>query len=297
VPYVIGLPRGVLRRRRERQLVELEQVRAANRGREFEIDWIKYKEIPKSELLDVLGKHGWHYVGEQVGGKSWLLRFSLEPATTSEEPTATRRPDSRKRLAEELKAAQPGVDGTYLLDSSQYLDLPMDEIGRAVHSAGWKVVRLSPESPRSAVVLTRPGTTTVDFLDGPFAGTSTPAELRQNPRVLARAAEIEREKGFDPLSETELNRARERHKHWVKPFNRQVLLAFLYGFVGLFMLAGTLASAEGNTYRVLLAVSLIVLALFAIAALKARLIRKKRRAEIGDILDAYEELRRLHETP
>lgn len=284
---VAGTPDAVRRRRRQRQLAELEQVRA-DAGSSLEIDWLRHKELPKQEIFERLGKYGWHHVGEEFGQNSWLLRFSLEAATAE-------RPDPRQRLGEELARAQPAADGSYRLDSSQYAELQMNEIVRAAQSAGWEVERLSSESPRSGVVLTRRGAVRVDSADGPFVGTSTPVEMRGNPAVVARAKEIERDKGFDPLSETQLNRARERHRHWAKQFNRQVLFAFLYGFAGAFMLVGTVLSAGGGNFYLLLAISVIVLALCGIAITKATVIRKRRRAEIGDIVDAYEQLRRLHE--
>jgi hypothetical protein len=283
----VGTPRGVRKRRRERQLADLEQVRAAA-GATLEIDRIRYKEIAKDELLERLGSHGWHQVGEQIGEKAWLLRFSLDP-------TAEQRPDSGRRLAEELANAEPSADGSYVLDTTRYGDLKMEEIGRAAKSAGWKIERATAETPRSNIVLSRPGSTTVEFGDGPFAGSSAPAELRGNPAVRALASEIELKEGFDPLSVSVLDRARERHTYWAKQFNRQVLLAFLYGFVGLFLLAGSFASTAGSSFYLLLGISLIVLALFGVAVLKAVLIRKRRRAEVGGVLDAYERLRRVHE--
>jgi hypothetical protein len=111
---VAGTPDGVRKRRRQRQLAELEQVRAAA-GSRLEIDWLRYKELPKQELLERLGKYGWHHAGHQVGESSWLLCFSRDPANRE-------RPDCRQRLGEELATAQPDADGSYRLDSSQYAD-------------------------------------------------------------------------------------------------------------------------------------------------------------------------------
>ncbi|WP_116050381.1 hypothetical protein [Amycolatopsis palatopharyngis] len=288
---IIGPTRGHRRRRRVRQLERLEQVRAAHQGQDLEIDWIDYKEIPKSEILDVLGKHGWQFVDEQIGGQSWLLRFSLQPASR-------RMPDSRKRLHEELAAAKPDVEGRYHLDTNEYLDVPMAEIGRAIRSAGWNVEHLSPESPRSAAVITRPGTVTTSYSGGPFAGTSTPDELREDPVVAARAAEIEREKGFDPLSQVALNRARERHNHWAKKFGRQVRLASFYWLVGPILLLATLATQRPgkDEFLVMLVISLIPIVLGGIATFKAVRIRRARKAEIGDVLAAYTELDNLSRT-
>jgi hypothetical protein len=291
IPYVIGLPRSVRRRRRERQLEWLEQVRSAHQGQDLEVDWIDYKEIPKAEILDVLGKHCWHFADEQIGGRSWLLRFSPQPA-------ARRKPDAHQRLHEELATAKPDVEGRYHLDTNQYLDVPMAEIGRAIRSAGWVVEHLSPESPRSAAVITRPGTVTTSYTGGPFAGTSSPDELREDPVVAARAAEIEREKGFDPLSQVGLNRVRERHNYWGKKFGRQARLATLYWLVGPILLVATLATQRPgkDEFTVMLVISLIPIVLGGIATFKAVRIRRARKAEIGDVLAAYTELDNLGRT-
>lgn len=291
VVLVIGVPVGVRRRRREQQLAELERKQAGGE-RTLEIDWLRYKELSKPELLERLGKHGWHHLGDRLEKNSWLLRFSLDPVPDPwpEERTPS---DSHTRLTEELAQAEPRADGTYLLDSSQYADLELAEMRRAAQSAGWQVERSTMESSRRVLVLSRPGSTPVGFADGPFPGSSTPVDLRENPKVQARAREIEQEKGFDPLSNSVLDRARQRHKHWAKQFNRQVRLALLYGCIGLFMTVGTVASAGGRSFFLLLGVSLIVLALCGIAVIKATVIRKRRHREIGDILEAYEQLQRI----
>jgi hypothetical protein len=288
---VIGPTRGHRRRRRVRQLEQLEQVRAAHQAQDLDIDWIDYKEIPKAEIINVLGKHSWQYVDEHIGGNSWLLRFSLEPA-------ARRSPDARTRLTEELATASPNVEGRYLLDTTQYLDIPMPEIGRAIHSAGWVVESLSPESPRSAAVITRPGTVTPSYVGGPFAGTSSPDDLRDDPKIAARAAQIKSSKGFDPLSHDTLNRVRERHNHWAKKFGRQVKLATLYWLAGPILLLATVTTQRPgkDEFILMLSVSLILIALGGIATYKAVRVRRARNTEIGDVIAAYTELDRLGRT-
>lgn len=79
-----GPPRSLVRRRRERQLAELDRVRSEAADRTLEIDWIRLKHLPDSEICDVLGKYAWRYQGEEISSKSWLLRFELQPATTAE---------------------------------------------------------------------------------------------------------------------------------------------------------------------------------------------------------------------
>jgi hypothetical protein len=254
-----GTPRSTRRKRHDAQLARLRSLS----GSSLELNWLEYKEIPKPELLDVLASMGWQPSGETIGERAWTLRFTRGSGSHA---------DAAARLADELAAAEVGADGRYLLDASQYPDVPMAQVRAAAESAGWEVRRVAPDSARPSLELARPGTTTVhDLTDGPF----TPAKLRTSATP----------------SEAELNRARERHAYHAKRFNRQGRLAFLYGMVGLFVFVGTLTSAEGGTFWMLLAVSLILFTLFGLAVAKATAIRRQRRAEIGDLLDDYGKLR------
>lgn len=278
-----GTPRGTRRKRHDAQLARLRELSGA--GDTLELDWLAYKEIPKSKLLDVLAGKGWEPRGETIGERAWTLRFARRTG-------AAEHRDARARLADELAAAEPGVDGRYLLDASRYPDVPLAQVRAAAESAGWQVRRVAQDSARPSLELARPRTTTVhDLTDGPFAGTSTPAELRADPVVSARAADMTARTSRDPLSEAELDRARKRHAFHAKRFNRQGRLAFLYGMAGLFVFIGTVTSTEGGTFWILLAVSLILFALFGLSVAKATAIRRQRRAEIGDVLDDYGKLR------
>lgn len=284
-----GPPRGLVRRRRERQLAELDKVRSEASGQTLKIDWIRFKHLPDSEIRDVLGKYGWRYQGEAITSKSWLLRFGMQPATTAG-------PDANERLRSELADATPGVDGSYLLDTSHYSSLGLEQVKSTVNSAGWLVAGLEGGSSYPTMRLTRRGATTVPREDRTFLQGASPAELREDPQVAARAKEIQREQGFDPLSGRELNNARERHRYWQKRFNRQVALASLYTIVGGLLLGAFFGSDQlgwDSDAAYLVAIPLILLLLAGVSTYKAIYLRRARRAEIGRILDAYAELNRL----
>lgn len=57
----VDAPRSVVRRRRRRQRADLEQaLNEVGRG-EPTLDWMRFKDVPKQELVDMAGKRGWHY--------------------------------------------------------------------------------------------------------------------------------------------------------------------------------------------------------------------------------------------
>ncbi|MEV6897235.1 hypothetical protein [Amycolatopsis sp. NPDC051372] len=249
---VAGTPRATRRRRRESQLCRLQSLGS---GTSLDLDWLEYREIPKAELLDVLGGQGWMLCAEDVGDTAWTLHFTrrTEPAEVG---------SARTRLAGELAAAEPDVQGRYLLDASQYPAIPLNDVRRAAESAGWEVRRVAQDSARPSLELARPGTTSVhDLTDGPFTVAG------------------------EPPSAAALDAARQKHKLYAQQFARQVRLALFYGFVGVFIFVGTLTSADGSTFWLLLAVSAIVLALCGLAVTKAATVRQRRRTELGEILD------------
>lgn len=286
----VGGRRSTLYRNRKRQLAELHQMITEVRGPSLEVDWMNFKNISDAELDDLLGEHGWQYQGEEITAKSWLLRFELQPS-------ASAGPDSCTRLRTELENAVPSVDGNYLLDTSEYMALDLQQIKRSVNATGWLVASLDHGSARPQMRLARKGSHALSQPDRTFVQGSTPDRLRRDPAVATRAEEIRRTQGFDPLSDRELDHARQRHQYWQKKFNRQVALASLYTIVGGVLLAAFFASDEpdwesGSAY-VLLAIPLILLLLAGIAIYKAVRVRKARRVDIGAFLDAYEELNRL----
>lgn len=288
-------PGAVRPEQRRKQLDRLSTAaQEAGRDERIVIDWIKYRDLSKAEIRHALGRSGWHYDSQDIRSEGWLLSFARQPRRAGQEFAAT---DPRQRLADELANAEPGADGQYVLNTTRFLDLQLDEIARAARVSGWEVEGLAPETPRSTMVLRRPGSSPVGHWHGPFLGDSVPDELRRNPAVLERAREIERVRGFDPLSERELNQARERHKHWARKFNRQVACCFATSILGLIVLGATFGSfepADGQVFYVMLAIAIVLLLLALLAATRAVLIRRQRKAEIGDVLDAYEQLRRMH---
>ncbi|WP_019813534.1 hypothetical protein [Saccharomonospora saliphila] len=285
---VLDAPTEVKQRRRNKDLTTLREL-AGSPGPTLEFDWLRCKDIAFAELRRELGRKGWHFVDEELTSTGWLLRFSREKG----EPV--KHTDSGQQLRRELAEAKLNADGFYPLDTNRYADLTSAAIARIVRDTGWQEAGYSQIRRGEVVRLTRPGTTIVSPAQEQFGNASDPGELRTDPTVKARAAEIEREHGFDPLSPHVLNQAREQHRLWGKRFNRQVGLAFLFGFVGLFVLTGTLYSTDSENFGTLLGVSAVLLALFGVSVLKAVLIRKRRNRDIGAVLDAYAELRALAE--
>ncbi len=71
----VGVTDGTLRKRRAAQLAALQESVAAS-GDRFELDWLRFKEIPKDRVLALAGEHGWSFAGEEIQDNTWLLRFS-----------------------------------------------------------------------------------------------------------------------------------------------------------------------------------------------------------------------------
>lgn len=80
--HVWGTPNRVRRRRRQRQLHQLneaqEQHRASKSG--LEIDWVRYREIPKAELIEIVNRSGWALQEERLEERAWSLQFVYAPA-------------------------------------------------------------------------------------------------------------------------------------------------------------------------------------------------------------------------
>lgn len=286
----VDTPRGVLRRRRQRQLAELEETFKAIGGDEPTLDWMRFKDVPKREFLEAAAKRGWHYADQEVSGNNWLLRFTKNPAYRSVSVAA----DARQRLQADLRAAEPDIDGTCLLDTTQYAEIPRPELLKLARAVGWQqagaggdgIVRLAPVASQAM-------DTPESFLHGPSL-----AELRQNPQVVHRASILESRMGFHPLSDATANHARQRHNYYIKFIRRNAMLGILYAtiaVVGLAVTFGTFAPSDGMNWYVSLGITLIMTALFAVSMIKARLFSHQRRREIGDFLEAYQQLKQVHE--
>lgn len=260
-------------------------------GQSWRVDWMRYRTVPKERIVALANRHGWHHVGDEIEGRSWWLLFDKNPHSAVRE---AQRNDPHRRLAAELAAAVPDAKGHYVLDTAPYGDLGDATLERAVAQTGWE----SRPGLGSNLVLSRRGTTTAEYKHGPFLEGESPQTLCTDPAVVERAREIEQTKGFDPLSGYALNRARERNAFWAKKFYRQVGLAFLYGFLGPFLLAVTIAGdlPDGEPTWIAATITAIVLLLFAIAFVKAWGIRRRRAAEIGAFITAYQELNKIYRT-
>lgn len=277
-------------RSRAKQLKAFEQMLLSATGHTLCVDWMRYKAVPKERIVTVANKHGWHHVGDEISGRSWFLNFDENPHAAVK---SAQENEPHKQLRAELAAATPDVQGRYVLDTSQYGEISESTIKEAARTAGWQAIG---DDVSNELTLARPVTTTDKFSNGPFLEGESPDTLRSDPAVVERAREIERVKGFDPLSQTTLNYARERNKYWSKSFNRQGLLATFYAVVGFLMLGITIGSVpeEHPAKWIAFAMTGIVLALCAIAITKARIIHKKRKSEFGDVIAAYQELQQLY---
>lgn len=142
---VIGVPRRVVQRRYQRQLAGLYQLAAGHTvGDRLDVEWMRYKELPKSQIMAVLGEYGWHYHGQDYENRSWLLYFARHPHP--EVPT----PDARLRA--ELAHAP---EDEHHIDTTMYLDLAPTEIERIIATEGWQETRRVEEALGPRLVLTR----------------------------------------------------------------------------------------------------------------------------------------------
>ena len=82
----LGTPRGVRAKRRDKQVswLDREAGEARRRSEILEIDWLDYLEIPKPEIIALVGKYGWAYRDEELGDEAWVLRFDLSSAGSPE---------------------------------------------------------------------------------------------------------------------------------------------------------------------------------------------------------------------
>ncbi len=284
----VDAPRSVMRRRKQRQRASLEQaLNEVGRG-EPALDWMRFKDVPKQELVDMAGKRGWHYLDQEVRGNSWMLRFTRDPAYRSNVSS-----DPRQRLRRELGSARSGIDGTYRLDATQYAEIPRPELLRLAKESGWQEDRTVPDGVSLRPASANAAETPESFLRGPSLD-----ELRNNPQVAHRASILKSRLGFDPLSQATANHARGRHNHYIRLIRRNALLGVLYATIallGLITTFGALEPRDGTNWYVSLGVTLIMIALFVVSMLKVRIFARQRSREIGDFVEAYQQLKQVHE--
>lgn len=49
------------------------------------INWLDYKELTKSELIDIAAETSWRYVGQDITSTGWLVRFEASQGSVSDE--------------------------------------------------------------------------------------------------------------------------------------------------------------------------------------------------------------------
>ncbi|WP_037316874.1 hypothetical protein [Amycolatopsis orientalis] len=75
IVQAIGVPESTLRGRREAQVRALRDSVAVP-GARIELDWSRYKEVPKERVLAVAGEQGWTLADEEIQEQAWVLRFT-----------------------------------------------------------------------------------------------------------------------------------------------------------------------------------------------------------------------------
>ncbi|SNR58898.1 hypothetical protein SAMN06265360_11151 [Haloechinothrix alba] len=292
------------RRARTRQLESLGSVHGQAQGSVLELDRVAYREVPRYELIELLGRQGWRYVDEHLDANVWRLRFRR--AGPAEAAVAV---DARTRLRDELAAARPGVNGTYWLDVNDYINVPTEEIGAYVHAAGWQVCGTAFDSPRNGMIIKPAGVAAVRPSDGAFVDAHGPGsgstlagsgdaggfeELRSYRRVADRAAELHRRLGFDPLDETNLLRVRARYLAWQKRIKILANVAAVFFLVVVTPpLAWLLYGHFDESLHIAFAVSGVAAVPCLTSLIWCLILVKRRNDELGPAMRAYRELRNM----
>jgi hypothetical protein len=73
---IVVRPVNSRQRRYHRQLAELGNVLADASGITLELNWLRYGEIPKPEVLELAAKHDWKFTTDEITAKAWSLRFT-----------------------------------------------------------------------------------------------------------------------------------------------------------------------------------------------------------------------------
>jgi hypothetical protein len=71
----IVVPSAGRNRRYNSQRAALRDV-FAQPGDALELDWTRYAEVPKPEVLILAGKHSWTFSADEITDHAWLLRFT-----------------------------------------------------------------------------------------------------------------------------------------------------------------------------------------------------------------------------
>src|SRR5690606_2118123 len=283
-PAWMGLRNGPSRARKARpaQVAELLSLLDSSSGHALDIDWMRYKDVAKQELIDHAAARGWRYAGQRQADHTWLLSFTFDSGPPPE--------DAAARLADELTLAEVDATGRYVIDADQYRSLPGHEQREVITAAGWEPVS-GMTAPSEFLVVTKPDIELSDGVGEPKLVGIRPHEFRRNPAVVERARRFQQEHGIDPLAPENLDDLRRRNNRWLKRFLAPAVLS------GLLLAAGPFPLVIGMTeFDSPAAVSTgwTMLAVGTALGLIAAWIRARRRQEIGAYLKLLPELRRIH---
>lgn len=67
--------RGTRPGNRQEQRNRLTSLARESDGGELVVDWISFRDLPKAELAELLGQHGWQYRRQEIVGREWQLVF------------------------------------------------------------------------------------------------------------------------------------------------------------------------------------------------------------------------------
>jgi hypothetical protein len=81
VPVVIGPSNRTRQRRHDERLTEL-RANLPTGAQPVELDWMRYRELSKQEIADVLAEQGFRPTGERITDTAWLLTFADDHGTT-----------------------------------------------------------------------------------------------------------------------------------------------------------------------------------------------------------------------
>ncbi len=255
----------------------------------YELDAADYPKLSTAEIKAVAAEEGFRFVGP--GARTRLL-FAPVLAEAPDQAASFSSPEAA--LVAELRAAQPDVRGVYRLHTDRYPTLELERIRDVARANGWRIVSFDGSAKARILLLARQGANVVGALDPLFPQGPGPQELRAHPLGAELAERYRRERGFDPLSPAEWEQARAQEAYWYKRFRRWVVLATLVPLlVGVPCLAfGAQASArdDGITGYLLVGAAVVVVTLAgAMAAVRTN---RRRRAAVGHLLDAYQEISR-----
>lgn len=285
VVTIIGRPPGSQKRSKERQQVELKRRSASSESR-VTIEWMDYKFVPKSFIIDLFEACGWRYMDQSISGNSWSLRFSRSGSERV-------RREPGERLHEELANARPDKHGSYALDISDYEILSCGEIENIVKSAGWKVSNWLDTS--ALLARSKDDDSSPDSIQVPGVGQVSPHNLRKSRGVLQRTEQIKRNQGFDPLDSDELTRVSEWEQYATDKSGRPTVWSVVVGVFFLIAFFTTFAIDAATAFYVGLVVTVVLGLVTAAFGLLAWLPYRRRNTAVGPQLEALKELQYIYQ--